>query len=133
METKLHGNKKNVREFFRVTLTISVYVRKIYYDKIKDRYYYNDWIKLKSKDISGNGIFLLVPEDLKIEKDDYVLIKFDLNRDGNFIYILTRVVRKTEEGIALTYILVDDNKIDSIIREFLQIEHERHIKKSDFL
>ncbi len=120
----------NKRNFFRVNIEIPVFVRKIFYDEKKDLYYYKDWIELKSKDISGNGIFLYKNGKISFEKDDYALIKFDLTKNEDYIYILSKVVRITSDGYAFTYILFDENKIDFIISEFLKIENEKRKKSS---
>ena len=128
MERKILGKTQNLREFFRVKLKIPVYVRKIYYDKEKNLYFYKDWIKCFSKDISGNGIFIYKNDKLNLQKDDFLLIKYDLNNTGIYIYIIAKVVRVTEIGYALTYILIDDNKVDEIVREFLRLDYEKHFK-----
>ena len=127
------GRIQNLREFFRVDLKIPVFVRKIYFNDDKKRFYYKNWEKLFSKNISGNGIFLLKKDGISFKKDEYVLIKFDLNNNGNYIYILAKVVRKDNDGYAFTYFLVDENKIDEIVKEFLRIEYERLFKEKDYL
>jgi len=133
MVKKMSGKTQNLREFFRVNIKIPVYVRKIYYSKDKDRYFYKKWEKFISKDISGNGIFLYKNEKLILTDKDYALIKFDLVNNGEYIYILTKIVRATEEGYALNFILVDDNKVDRIVKEFLNLEYEKHFKKTERL
>lgn len=127
----MHGKTQNLREFFRVELSIPVFVRKIFYNKEKDRFFYKDWKRFISKDISGNGIFLYKSKEIELKNNDYVLMKYDLNNDGNFIYIVAKVVRVSDEGYALKYFLVDENKVDEIVKEFLRIDYEKHFKKSE--
>ena len=129
----MHGKTKNLREFFRVELKIPVFVRKIFYDSATNRYFYRNWEKFQSKNISGNGIFLFKNKKLSFKKDDYALIKFDLNNTNNYIYILAKIVREDSDGYAFTYILVDENRIDEIVREFLRLEYERVFKDKEQL
>ncbi len=121
---------QNLREFFRVDLKIPVYVKKIFYINKENRYATTEWKTFFSKDISGNGIFLLKNNYISFEKDDFVLIKFDLNNDDNYIYIIAQLVRIDEEGYAFRYILVNENKVDEIVREFLKLDYEKHLKES---
>ena len=124
MQMNISGNK---REFFRVNLEIPVFVKRILYDKDKDRYFTDSWRVFKSKDISGNGIFVFKnnENEINLKKDDYVLLKYDLTSTGEFIYIIAKMVREDKNGYAFTYILFDENKIDRIIGHFLKITNER--------
>jgi len=124
MQMNISGNK---REFFRVNLKIPVFIKKIFYDSKNNRYYTNNWVCLKSKNISGNGIFVFKDKENSIDfkKDDYVLLKYDLTSSGEFIYIIAKMVRKDDDGYAFTYILFDENKIDRIIGHFLKITNEK--------
>ncbi len=124
MQMNISGNK---REFFRVNLEISVFIKKILYDREKDRYFTDNWRVFKSRDISGNGIFVFKNnvDEINLKKDDYVLLKYDLTSTGEFIYIIAKMVREDKNGYAFTYILFDENKIDRIIGHFLKITNER--------
>ena len=124
MQMNISGNK---REFFRVNLEIPVFIKKILYDREKDRYFTDNWRVFKSRDISGNGIFVFKnnENEINFKKGDYVLLKYDLTSTGEFIYIIAKMVREDKNGYAFTYILFDENKIDRIIGHFLKITNER--------